>query len=240
MKVAPARYCYRSCRCFFRFYPVGTYYINGHLWMTSIHFSSHVVELNTNRFGGNIDSLIYLCWKRSVGASLTSPRSDGPAYLRNGPAFLWFLAPPDLFLSQICIDFSMGITFFPDDTQIRTTEDQAYKRTVYLLDKPQRHIDIFFDFLLHLIYFCYKYISRESLFFPMTPRFEPPKTKLISGQFIYYHGRPQRPLISILFLQIKLMTKYQVSIFHEDHFVSRWHHGFEPTKFSIINGQSIH
>ena len=28
----------------------------------------------------------------------------------------------------------MGITFFSDDTQIRTTEDQAYRRTVYLLD----------------------------------------------------------------------------------------------------------
>ena len=33
---------------------------------------------------------------------------------------------------------------------------------------------------LHLIYFCYKYIYRffhgDHFFFPMTPRFEPPKT----------------------------------------------------------------
>ena len=28
----------------------------------------------------------------------------------------------------------MGITFFSDGTQIRTTKDQAYKRAVYLLE----------------------------------------------------------------------------------------------------------
>ena len=49
-------------------------------------------------------------------------------------SFSFFLAPPDLFLLLIHIDFFMGITFFTDDTQIRTTEEQNYKRTVYLLD----------------------------------------------------------------------------------------------------------
>ena len=28
----------------------------------------------------------------------------------------------------------MRITYFPDDTRIRTNEDRDYKRTVYLLD----------------------------------------------------------------------------------------------------------
>ena len=35
---------------------------------------------------------------------------------------------------QIYIDFLLGSLFLFDDTQVRTTEDQAYKRTVYLLD----------------------------------------------------------------------------------------------------------
>ena len=59
----------------------------------------------------------------------------------------------------------MGSFFFSDDTQIRTTEDQDYKRTVYLLD--------------HIV-----------------------------------------TLISILFLQIKLINKYRISILHEDNFFS--------------------
>ena len=71
----------------------------------------------------------------------------------------------------------MGITFFSDDTQIRTTEDQAYKRTVYLLD--------------HNV-----------------------------------------TLMPILFLQIILINKYQVSIFHEDHlFLS------DDTRIRISEGQ---
>ena len=48
-----------------------------------------------------------------------------------------------LFL-QIYINFSIGITFFSDGTQIRTTEDQAYKRTVYLLDHSVTLISILF------------------------------------------------------------------------------------------------
>ena len=41
----------------------------------------------------------------------------------------------------------MRIIFFPDDAQIRTTEEQDYKRTAYLLPGGlQRHIDIYFIF----------------------------------------------------------------------------------------------
>ena len=42
----------------------------------------------------------------------------------------------------------MGITYFSDDTQIRTTEDQVYKRTVYLLDL---NVTLIFFFLYNYI-----------------------------------------------------------------------------------------
>ena len=38
-----------------------------------------------------------------------------------------------IFVTKYIVIF-MGITFFPADTQIRTTEKQDYKRAVYLLD----------------------------------------------------------------------------------------------------------
>ena len=62
-------------------------------------------------------------------------------------------------------------------------------RTVQLITYGT--VQLFYDILLHLNYFCYKYISflyGNHFFFPMTPRFEPPKSKIISGQSI----RPQR------------------------------------------------
>ena len=38
----------------------------------------------------------------------------------------------------------MGITFFHDDTQIQTTGEQDYKRTVYLLDHNVVLISVLF------------------------------------------------------------------------------------------------
>ena len=35
---------------------------------------------------------------------------------------------------KFVLRFFMGIIFFSDDTRIRTSEGQDYKRTVYLLD----------------------------------------------------------------------------------------------------------
>ena len=79
-------------------------------------------------------------------------------FLRHGPAFFDFLIHLNKLLSfllQIYIyRFFLGSLFFFDDTQIRTTEERAYKQTVYLLDhnvtlipvfRP-RHIDIYFIF----------------------------------------------------------------------------------------------
>ena len=42
--------------------------------------------------------------------------------------------------------FGGGSLFFPDDAQIRTTEDQAYKRTVYILIRD-RNITLIYIFL---------------------------------------------------------------------------------------------
>ena len=53
----------------------------------------------------------------------------------------------------------MGITFFfSDDTQIRTTEEQGYKRTVYLLDDnvtliSTLFLQIYIDFLIGITFF---------------------------------------------------------------------------------------
>ena len=50
-----------------------------------------------------------------------------------------------LSLLQIYIDVKGGVAFSSDDTQIRTTEEQAYKRTVYLLDHNVTLIYILFS-----------------------------------------------------------------------------------------------
>ena len=89
-----------------------------------------------------------------------------------------------ILLLQIYIDFFIGITFFPDDTQTRTTEDQAYMQTAYLLDHSVTLISILFL----QIKLRNKYqvpFQKDHFFFPVSPRLEPPKTKLTSGQSIY-------------------------------------------------------
>ena len=48
------------------------------------------------------------------------------------------------FCYNLCIDFSWELLFFSGDTQIRTIEEQDYKRTVYLLDHNVTLISILF------------------------------------------------------------------------------------------------
>ena len=52
-------------------------------------------------------------------------------------------------------------------------------------------VQLFFDFLLHLISIfvenIYRFFYGDHFYFPMAPIFEPTKTMLISGQSTYYY-----------------------------------------------------
>ena len=74
----------------------------------------------------------------------------------------------------------MWILFLPDDTWIRTSEGQDYKRTVYLLDHNVTAAVVSTSTIFLQICIFY-----EIIFFPHDPWIQPTKTRLISGQSIY-------------------------------------------------------
>ena len=129
----------------------------------------------------------------------------------------------------------MGITFFPDDAQIRTTEEQHYnyiKRTVYLLDHNVTLTSIVFLQIYTSYNYNSKYISiflLESLFFSDDTQTRTTEDQAYK-QTVYLLDHSVT-LISIIFLRLKLINKYQVSIFHEDHFFS------DDTRIRTSEGQ---
>ena len=82
----------------------------------------------------------------------------------------------------------MRITFFFDDTRIRTSEGhQDYKRTAYVLDHNMSQQ----QWCIYQYYF-FKYTSKyisfffmRIIFFSYDPWIQPTKTRRISGQCIF-------------------------------------------------------
>ena len=81
--------------------------------------------------------------------------------------------------------FLGGVTCFSDDTQIRTTEEQAYKRTVYLLDHNVTLMSVLFLQIEFINNYQASIFHEDRFFFPMTHGFESAKASIIDGESIY-------------------------------------------------------